>query len=173
MSSTEAASTTTRGCEVTSPNQLVIVVPAIAQPSLCKPWRQLYHERFAGGWRSCGSRGRTGERRGLESGFGGSAMGDGRTKPICGEVVGGEGFGDVGTGAGRAGSTTGVGAGAAAVSALSFSRAWMARRMARRVASTRYWSFVKVPGLQDAAYPRGYFCGSRNLSSLWDCRSEE
>src|ERR1035437_6062686 len=92
-------------------------------------------------------------------------MGDGRTKPICGEVVWGEGFRDVGTGAGRAGSTTGMGAGAGAVSALSFSRAWMARR----VASTRYWSFVKVPGLQDAAYPRGYFCGSRNLSSLWYC----
>src|ERR1035437_941671 len=93
----------------------------------------------------------------------GGGGGSERTKPIWGEVVWGEGFRE----GGPAGSTTG--AGAAAGSAESFSRARRARSRARRVASTRYWSLVKVPGLMDAEYPRGYFFGSRNLSSLWHC----
>src|ERR1035437_5191627 len=81
------------------------------------------------------------------------------TKPIWGEVVWGEGFRDGGTIADRMGSTTGGGAGAAAALAESFSRARRARSRARRVASRRYWSLVKEVGLQDAEYPRGYFCG--------------
>src|ERR1035437_2006020 len=82
-------------------------------------------------------------------------------KPILGEVV----WGEVVRDGGSAGSTGGAGSGVDS----SFSRTWRARRMARRVASRRYWSLEKVRGLQDAVYPRGDFCGSRNLSSLWYC----
>src|ERR1039457_2239326 len=61
MSLTEVASTTTRGCETRSPNQLVIVVPAaIAQPSSLKPWGQLDNEgsgEFQIGRASCRERG--------------------------------------------------------------------------------------------------------------------
>ena len=38
LSSMEVASMTMLGCEMTSPNQLVTVVPGITQPSLRKPW---------------------------------------------------------------------------------------------------------------------------------------
>src|ERR1035437_4619784 len=98
---------------------------------------------------------------------GATCGGVGGTKPIWGEVVWGEGGRDGGSSAGGSGSTAGAGAGAASASAFSFSRAWRARTRARRVASRRYWSLEKGVELQDAEYPRGYFCGVRNLSSFW------
>ena len=57
---------------------------------------------------------------GADGGWRGSAEGDGRTKPIWGEVVWGEGFRE-----GRMGAASG--AGAAAASALSSLRALRAR----------------------------------------------
>src|ERR1035437_4349940 len=97
----------------------------------------------------------------------GVGMEVGGTKPIWGEVVWGEGFRVGGSIAGMGGSTTGAGAGAASALAESFSRARRARWRARRVASRRYWILEKGFGLQDAEYPRGDFCGVRNLSSFW------
>src|ERR1035437_5825314 len=103
---------------------------------------------------------------------GATCGGSGGTKPIWGEVVWGEGGRDGGSSAGGSGSTGGAGAGADLASAFSFSRAWRARMRARRVASRRYWSLEKGVELQDAEYPRGYFCGVRDLllvlfSPLW------
>src|ERR1019366_9415574 len=105
------------------------------------------------------------------AGWGGAAAGVDGTKPIWGEVVWGEGFRDGGSIAGVGGSTCGVGSGAAAASALSLARASRARQRARRVASRRYWSLEKAAEWQVADCPRGYFCGSLYLLSLWYCQA--
>src|ERR1035438_5579271 len=83
-----------------------------------------------------------------------SVPGGGGTKPIWGEVAG-------------TGSAGGAGGGAPAAVAWSLSMARMARSRARRVASRRYWSLEKEFGLQETDFPRGYFSGSRYMSSLW------
>src|ERR1017187_5076978 len=98
------------------------------------------------------------------AGWGGAAGGTDGTKPIWGAVVWGEGVreGDSITGAGP-----GAAVGAAAASVLSLARASRARQRARRVASRRYWSLEKELGLAVTDCPRGYFCGSLYLLSLW------
>src|ERR1039458_7562668 len=105
---------------------------------------------------------------GLRGADWGGAEGFGGTKPIWGKAVWGEGFRDGGS---IAGVGWGGGGGAAAASALSLARASRAGRRARRVASRRYWSLEKVVEWQVADCPRGYFCGSLYLLSLWYCQA--